>query len=170
MSKHLKIDIERCKELFEYRDGKLIRKVRTANRVNVGDVAGSLHKSSGYYLVSIDGKRFNVSRIVYAMHFGDPGDKQIDHVNQIKTDDRIENLRLVTQKENLRNQPNRKNNSSGITGVFWCKKSQKWRVMICVDGKLIHCGFFNHLGAAAVERKYQEFKYGYHENHGSEKQ
>ena len=48
MSKNLKIDVERCKELFEYRDGKLIRKVRTANRVKVGDIAGSLNKSTGY--------------------------------------------------------------------------------------------------------------------------
>ena len=170
MSKHLKIDVEKCKELFEYRDGKLIRKVRTANRVKVGDIAGWLHKSTGYHCVSIDEKVFNVSRIVYAMHFGDPGDKQIDHINQIRTDNRIENLRLVTHQENHRNKTKRKDNSSGVTGVTWCKLTQKWKVEIYVDGKTIHCGYFNHLRAAAVERKYQEFKYGYHENHGNEKQ
>ena len=170
MKKHLKIDVEKCKELFEYRDGKLIWKVRTANNVKVGDVAGSLSKSTGYYIVQIDGKRFRVSRIIYAMHFGDPGGMQVDHVNQNRKDNRIENLRLVTNQENQRNTTKQKNNSSGITGVSWDKGKQKWQVEIYVDGKNIHCGYFIHLGAAAVERKYQELKYGFHENHGSDKQ
>lgn len=170
MSKHIKINVERCKELFEYRDGKLIWKIRKSNHVKVGDIAGSLNKSTGYHQVKIDGKLFRVSRIIYAMRYGDPGGMQVDHVNQIRADNRIENLRLVTNKENHRNQTKQKNNSSGITGVTWCKLMQKWKVQIQVDGKVIHCGYFIHLRAAAVERKYQELKYGYHENHGSDKQ
>lgn len=169
MRKHKPINVEKCKELFEYRDGKLIRKVRAAKRSKVGDVAGSLHKSTGYHQVRIDGKLFNVSRIIYAIHHGDPGGMQVDHVNQIRADNRIENLRLVTNKENHRNRTKQKNNSSGITGVTWCKLMQKWLVHIKFDGKTIHCGYFIHLRAAAVERKYQELKYGYHENHGSDK-
>ena len=168
MSNHSKIDVERCKELFEYRDGKLIWKVKKSNSVNVGGTAGCLDKSNGYHHVGIDGKRFLVSRVIYAMHYGDPGELFIDHTNQVRTDNRIENLQLVTRQENNRNQTKRKNNSSGITGVCWHKPNQKWRVTIWVNGKSIHCGYFNYLRAAAVERKYQEIKYGFHENHGSE--
>ena len=127
MKNRKKIDVERCKELFEYRDGELIRKVKAKNGVKAGTSAGSLNKSDGYYRVNIDGKSFRVSRIVYAMHHGDPGDKLIDHINQIRTDDRIENLRLVTNQENQRNATKRKDNSSGINGVYWCKRRQKWR-------------------------------------------
>lgn len=166
MSKHTPIDAELMKRLFEYKNGQLIRKTATSSNVKIGDVAGTLN-DSGYFSVKVDGKCFKVSRIIYAMHYDDPAGKQIDHINQNPKDNRIENLRVVNHQENHRNRTKNSNNTSGITGVYWIESRQKWQVAITVDGKQIHCGHFTHLRAAAVERKYQEIRYGFHEKHGA---
>ena len=161
-----KIDVNLCNKLFEYRDGKLIRKITTSHNAKAGEVAGCVD-NYGYRRIDINGQKFRASRIIYAMHFGDPADKQIDHINHNRSDDRIENLRIVTTIENQRNRAIDNRNTSGITGVGWYKPTKKWVARIKVNGKQITCGYFNYLRAAVVERKYQEIRYGFHEKHGA---
>lgn len=107
----------------------------------VGVEAGAYHPN-GYRKVTINGKVLLIHRIIYFLK-NDHCPKYIDHINQIKDDNRIENLRGCTNQENQRNTGIRKDNKSGFKGVSWYKSSNKWRAKITVSGKIIHLGYFN---------------------------
>jgi hypothetical protein len=64
----------------------------------------------------------------------------VDHKNNIKTDNRIENLQIITHRENL--SKDKKNKSSQYTGVNWAKYANKWRSQIRINGKIKHLGYF----------------------------
>ena len=67
-----------------------------------------------------------------------PPDKEPDHINRIRYDNRKQNLRICTQQENNMNRGKRVDNTSGITGVYWSKSSDKWGVKI----ENIHLGYY----------------------------
>ena len=166
MKKRNPIDVDRCNELFEYRDGQLIRKVKASDNAKKGDVAGMVDKK-GYRMVRVDYILLKVSRIIYAMHHGDPEERDVDHINQDRSDDRIENLRLVTHQVNQRNQAKHKSNKSGFTGVSWNKENRKWDARINNEVRKIYLGRFKKKRDAIFRRKIAEIAYGYHPNHGS---
>ena len=86
---------------------------------------GYLNKD-GYRVVMIDKCNYPVHRLAWVYVFGGIDAKlQIDHINHDRSDNRIENLRLVTNKEN---QMNRRftGNTSGFRGVYWDKARAKW--------------------------------------------
>jgi hypothetical protein len=91
---------------------------------------------------------------------------QIDHINGNREDNRLVNLRNVTKLENSRNQRIRKENTSGVLGVYWLKNAKKWRAFVCVDYKKIHLGVFDDFEEAVLVRKEAEKKYGFHKNNG----
>jgi hypothetical protein len=136
---------DRLHELFDYKDGQLIAKIKRKRR-NVGDVMGS-KTDRGYLAVCVDGKNYKVHRIIYLYHHGNLPE-QIDHINGIRTDNRIENLRPATD---LQNSQNRKPLAkSGVKGVYWNKRSKKWVANICVNRKNKHLGSFKTLEEAAM--------------------
>ena len=83
---------------------------------------------------------------------------EIDHINNIRTDNRIENLRLATRGENQYNSKLRMDNKSGVKGVHWNKKAKKWIAKIKHKTILYHLGTFNSLEDAKdkVENKRAE--------------
>ena len=87
---------------------------------SVGDVAGTLSHKTGYYHVNCFNTILVVHRIIWIMHNGDiPDGCVIDHINTIRTDNRLSNLRVVTEARNLRNLAIRKENTSGFVGVHY---------------------------------------------------
>jgi len=120
----------------------------------------------GYLQGCIGGKMFMSHRIVYAMHFGDPEDFDIDHINGVRTDNRLLNLRAINPAENAKNRGMHRNNTSGAVGVCWIEKLQRWVATIKVSGKHVHIGHYVEKSAAIEARKDAEVKYGFHENHG----
>ena len=156
---------ELVRKMFEYRDGKLFRKITRSQRNKVGDEAGTLEKS-GYKRFSIDGKHYRVHRIVWLYHYGEFPDGQIDHINHDRTDNRIENLEMKSNLANARNQRVRKNNTSGALGVTWFKRDKKWRAAIQVLSKNIHLGYFDTIEEAISMRLTANDHYGFHPNHG----
>lgn len=73
----------------------------------------------------------------------------IDHINGIKTDNRVSNLRIVTQRYNLTVGVSKRIGNSQYTGVCWHKRDRKWIANITISGKLKHLGSFeNELDAA----------------------
>ena len=70
------------------------------------------------------------------------GFKNYDHIDRNELNNRRNNLRLATVKENARNGSLRSTNTSGIIGVGWRKRYQKWQAQITVDYKNIHLGYF----------------------------
>jgi hypothetical protein len=81
---------------------------------------------------------------VWIYHHGYSPDV-IDHINGDTFDNKIENLRECSKSQNQQNRKIDTNNLSGVKGVGWCKKKNKWRARIIVDGKEHHIGFFDDL-------------------------
>ena len=119
--------------LFEYKEGNLYWKVQKAPHVKVGSKVGS--PAHGYETVYVDGKNWRIHRLVFLMHF-DYLPSTIDHINGIRNDNRIENLRAVDNYQNAQNSKLRSTSKSGIKGVSWNTNRQKWCVRINTNKKL----------------------------------
>lgn len=151
---------------YEEDSGLLRWKVRSAQRVHVGDVAGK-SKNSEYRKVRVNGKLILVHRIIWEMQCGEiPEGMCIDHIDGDTFNNKISNLRLVTHQENHKNQKKRSNNKSGYLGVTWNKQHKKWQASIRVNRKVKYIGFFNDIEEAARARKSADIEYGFHQNHG----
>lgn len=133
--------IQRLREVFEYRpDGKLIWKVRSSNRIKVGDVAGAI-SHYGYRIVSVDGVDLRVGMIVWVLHKDAWPDGIIDHENRVRDDDRIGNLRIATPSGNAANCSN-KGKTSSVVGVSFDSTRKKWLAQIMQQRKNIYIGRF----------------------------
>ena len=121
--------------------------------------------SWGYRVVMIDGKNYFVHRLAWLYIYGYFPPHQLDHVNHDRLDNRISNLREVT---NQQNQMNRRftGNSSGFRGVYWDKERKRWAPKIKVNQVIINLGRFTTLEEAISMRLFAEAEYGFHANHG----
>lgn len=151
--------------MFDYHNGSLIWKVSNSNRVKVGDIAGR-RDAMGYVAVGINGKRYLAHRLVWIMHHGSIGDVQIDHINHERDDNRIENLRLVSHKENSQNQKTRSNNLSGFGNISYDKRKKGWVVRITVGERYIYGGKYDTIEEALSAKFFLIGEFGYHPNHG----
>jgi len=88
-----------------------------------------------------------------------PKDMDIDHKYHNKQDNRKEFLRIVTTSQNCMNKCLQSNNTSGVTGVCWHSRDEKWYVRIAVDGNVINLGYFDKIENAIQVRKEAELKY-----------
>lgn len=84
----------------------------------------------------------------------------IDHIDtERKYDNRKSNLRVAKRIENCRNRRLNRNNTSGVTGVYWASREQKWRATIKVNYKYIELGDFDDFNDAVRARKDAEKVY-----------
>lgn len=88
-----------------------------------------------------------------------PSNMVVDHINHNTLDNRKENLRICTQKQNMCNQSIRKDNKSGYTGVYFVENKNKWVAQIRINGKTKHLGYYNEMKNAVKARKEAEIKY-----------
>lgn len=103
MTKAKEIDADLIFDTFEYVDGELLWKYDRGTRARKGNVAGGI-TGNGYKMVKLNGRGYLVSRLVYILHNGNiPENCIIDHVNGDTLDNRIENLRAITQTKNTWN-------------------------------------------------------------------
>jgi len=117
------------KELFTYSDGKIFWAKTVCSRAVKGSRAGYLRGQDGYRSLQLNGKALKEHRVIWELHFGPiPQGTQIDHLNGVRDDNRIENLRLVSQTVNNLNCRKSKNNTSGVNGVSWSSSNFMWRV------------------------------------------
>lgn len=130
---------ERLHELFEYRDGCLFYKNDLHNslgrktKIVAGTRAGGLHPL-GYRKIRVDGVMFTEHRIVWQMFNPEPCDFILDHINNKRDDNRIENLRKADRSKNSQNSFMRKDNSSGVKGVHWNNRDKRYTVSLSFDG------------------------------------
>jgi hypothetical protein len=141
-----------------------LRAQRWWNSVYAGKDSGSVD-NNGYVRVSILGVAVRAHRIAWAMKFGEWPPICIDHINHVRSDNRIANLRCVSTQENLKNRPPQKN-SAGFVGVYWESVCQKWKVGIGHEGKNIYLGVHSCFGRAVKARREAERRLGFHANHG----
>lgn len=160
---------ERLKEVLDYdlASGLLTWKdPPKCMRYLKGQVAGSLHKNTGYINIMVDKKPYPAHRLAWLYMYRTLPD-QIDHINHIRSDNRLNNLRSANSSINGKNQSKSINNTSGVTGVSWYTKSKRWVSKIMVDGERIYLGSFVNFHEAVNARKNAEALYGFHENHGN---
>ena len=138
--------------------GIFTRKVSTSNSVKVGDVAGC-QNGLGYLQVRVQSRDYKAHRLAWLHTHGVWPKGQIDHINRNKADNRLVNLRDVTQKQNLQNTGKYSNNTSGHPGVCWHKRISKWQAVIRHNYKQIFLGYFDDLEAAIAARKAAEKLY-----------
>lgn len=125
-----------------------------------------LDKTTGYLCGNIFAKRYQAHRVLWALEHGEWPEADIDHINGIRHDNRMENLRAASRSENMRNVRLRDQNTSGVTGVYWGADRNKWRAEIQHGGRGIKLGSFDTLEEAATARYLANIKFGYHPNHG----
>jgi hypothetical protein len=114
---------------------------KICKRTVIGKPAGCLR--NGYITINILGKRYQAHRLALIYVYGNCDSKDVDHINGIKNDNRISNLRLATRSENKQNQISKQpNNKSGYTGVDWHKATKLWRATITTMRKQKHLGLF----------------------------
>lgn len=140
---------------YDQEAGIFTWKVSTSNNVKVGDVAGSLD-GAGYQQIGIQSRRYKAHRLAWLHTHGVWPKAQIDHINRIRTDNRISNLRDVSHKQNGQNRSTNSDNTSGHPGVHWYKPYSKWRAEITHNQKNIHLGYFDDLEEAVAARKAAE--------------
>lgn len=154
---------EEAREILHY-DGQHLRWKQPRQRRTVGEIAGS--DRDGYRRICIDGKRYEAHRLVWLIVKGVWPTHQIDHIDGDNTNNRIENLRDVTNRENCLNQKLHVTNSSGHVGVSYHKKQKRWTAQIIVHGKTIRLGSFKQFEDAVAARQAAQQQHGFHTNHG----
>jgi len=117
----------------------------------------------------IFGKKYYAHRIAWLIYYGEWPKNHIDHINQDPTDNRIKNLRDVTNAENHKNQSLYKNNKTGYIGVHLHKKTNNYRAQIQVDGIKKSLGYYDTAEEAATAREIASINYNFHPNHGNSK-
>jgi hypothetical protein len=153
------------KQLFEYRDGVLYWKVKHSKKVNVGEKAGNVGYR-GYIRVGFNQKKYSIHRIIFLIHYGYLPEF-LDHIDENKANNKIENLRPATRSENRYNIKKQVNNTSGVKGVCWNKRDKKWQVQITINGKQKTLGQFNNIELADLVAQEARNKYhGAFVNHG----
>lgn len=162
MPKTKLITQKRLKELLHYdpETGVFIRNISLSNRAKIGDIAGSI-KKNGYIYIGIDGILYLAHRLSWLYTYGYFPEYEIDHKDRIRHHNWIDNIREVSRSCNMRNSGKRKNNKSGITGVYFRKDSKKWSAYICVNKKLIHDGSFEKKENAVMARWELEKKHNF---------
>jgi len=156
------------KELLHYNpeSGIFTRKISTSSKAMKGYSAGTLNKVSGYIQISINYKIYKAHRLVWLYVYGVWPKDEMDHINHIRDDNRIVNLREVNNQENHKNMSVNVSNTSGITGVVWNKKREMWQSQIKINYKCIFLGCHLDKFEAICARKSADNKHGFHENHG----
>ena len=138
---------------------------KTWNTRYAGKEAFTAINKYGYKVGAIHDTVYLASRIIWKMVHGvDP--IQVDHEDGDTLNNRLKNLRNVTQAQNQQNTKLRSNNTSGVTGVCWDKSKQRWLVSIGVSGKSKYVGRFKSFEEAVDARSQAEKDQNYHANHG----
>lgn len=110
----------------------------------------------GYLIGCLDNKRpIRLHRYIMDC----PDNLVVDHINHDITDNRKNNLRVVTVSQNQMNRRKTNRNTSGIVGVCWNKEYNKWISKITVGSQKIHLGSFDNFDDAVKARKDAEEKY-----------
>ena len=139
----------RLKELFDYDPdtGFVTRKTAVNNRAKIGERLAR-KTTGGYIQVSVDRRLYAVHHLIWMWVYGEYPQDHIDHINRMRDDNRLSNLRVVTHAENMLNKSAYSSNWTGTPGVTWYGPTSKWVARIGHKGKKKHLGYFDSLTAA----------------------
>ena len=130
-----------------------------------GKQAFTANHNTGYKHGLIYGKPYLAHRVLFAMKHGE-WPKYVDHINGVRTDNRITNLRSVTRTENSCNASKPSSNTSGHIGVSWNNRDKRWVAFISLNKKRKALGNFINIEDAIICRQSHQNALGFHQNHG----
>ena len=107
----------------------------------------------GYLVGMVTGKNYQAHRLAWALHYGEWPKGHIDHINRVRTDNRISNLRLASPSENRANTTANGGMYSSLKGVSFHKGNGRWISSIRFNGRRQHLGYFDTPEAAAEAYK-----------------
>lgn len=139
---------KQLKELLVYDPATGVFTWRVSRRAcTAGSIAGS--DKDGYRRIGISNHMYHAHRLAWLYTHGAWPEQQIDHINGIGSDNRIENLREASPSENMQNRRGNTNNSSGYAGVT--RSRGGWQAQIMSGGVSYFLGRFNDPEAAHAE-------------------
>lgn len=146
---------DRLKELLLYdpETGAFTWKARRSPKAAPGVVAGRISKASrdaggGYRWIGVDGKEYLAHRLAWLYVKGEWPSREIDHRNNIRADNRFDNLREADDSQNCHSRGIQANNTSGFKGVSWHKRARKWIASMQWRGEYRYLGLFTSPEAA----------------------
>ena len=128
------MEIEGYENYLIYPDGKV------QNKKTKRYLKQQINKNNGYFYISLwknnKGKNYTIHRLVAQYYIPNPENKRcVDHINRDRKDNRLENLRWVTDSENVENTVVRKNNKLGIKNINYDKRFDRYDYQKIIDGK-----------------------------------
>lgn len=141
------------KSMLDYNEktGKFVWKIAKKG-LEKGSLAGNIRPDK-YRRIAINNKIYYEHRLVWLYVHGTFPTHCIDHINRNPSDNRICNLRLATQKQNLENQSLNRKNTSGFKGVSFMKTRNKYRASLTHNSKTYHLGIFKTAEEASIAYK-----------------
>lgn len=112
---------EELHQLLEYNPetGEFFWKSCVSKRIKVGQKAGSICKIHGYELIGIKNKQYRAHRLAWLYVYGKWPNPEIDHINRVKTDNRIANLREADRSMNNLNRGTLVRKPLNMKGKVW---------------------------------------------------
>jgi hypothetical protein len=160
--------LERDAVLFDNTPARsATHRARNWNSAWAGARAFTAISPEGYLRGAIFNKSFSAHRVAWVLAYGRWPTDEIDHINGIRSDNRLVNLREASSTTNKMNSARRLDNKSGVTGVHWCKQQSRWQAEIKKHGKRIHLGFFSDIEKAAEARQKAQAYLGFSVRHGT---
>lgn len=132
---------------YDPETGVFTWRLAIGRKTRVGAVAGSL-SDKGYRRIMIAGRRYLEHRLAWWFYHGVSPPDQVDHINGIRHDNRILNLRLATNGENQMNTTAKKSNRLGYKGIYWVARDKMWVAEIQANKKRHRLGYFKSPEAA----------------------
>jgi hypothetical protein len=152
--------------IYDEQNGDLRWRNHYSNPSKNGNLVGSKN-TDGYLCVRIKGKMYRIHRLIWSYMYGEiPDAKQIDHIDHVRSNNALSNLRMVSEIDNHRNQKHRVTNTSGAMGVSFDKSTNKWVANITINGRYKNLGRFSSIDEAIKRRQEEVIRNGFHKNHG----
>lgn len=143
---------------YDRESGLLVCVKRFGRKFKPGDVINSLH-NKGYIAFYFKGEYVLGHRVAWAIENGEWPDDEIDHRDGDRSNNKYENLRKATHAENMQNKAIQINNKSGIPGVWFERRTGRWRAEIQAGGRKISVGRFATKERAAAEMAVARVKF-----------
>ena len=141
--------------LYDSKTGEFLRIQKTGKH----KIAGSIN-TLGYRIIGFKSKDFFAHRLAWLYVYGQMPTCDIDHIDENKSNNAIDNLRLANRSQNMQNVAKaNKNNAQGWRGVYFNKKTGKYFAAICVSGKSKYLGCFEFIEDAIEARRQGQVLY-----------
>lgn len=156
---------------YDKESGIFTWKLSTARRRS-GEEAGGIFtckKGKQYVVIGIKNKIYYAHRLAFLWVNGEFPPSHVDHIDSNGLNNRWNNLRLASRAENSKNVKIKKNNTSGVCGVYFNKQIKKWIAQIGIEGKVRSLGSFVNKEDAITVRQEEQKRLGFHINHGTKR-